>query len=103
MKQYVSPHKKPTPRQTELLHVLIEECAEVQKAATKLLRFGAKDHDPYGDGKTNDVCLSEELGQLEAVSVMLQSRGIVLSRAVLDGYGEKCNKLPKYLQTEEDE
>ena len=50
----------------ELLVLLIEECAEVQKAATKCLRFGFDvDHlTGYGNNRT---VLSEEIGDLLGV------------------------------------
>lgn len=51
----------------ELLVLLIEECAEVQKAATKCLRFGFRaNHIPeYG---VNSEVLAREMGELHAVA-----------------------------------
>lgn len=49
----------------EDLVLVIEECAEVVQAATKILRFGVDDSHPrYYDGKPNSWVLTEEIGQL---------------------------------------
>lgn len=53
----------------ELLVVLMEECAEVIKAASKCLRFGyTRNHPSYGD---NDKVLSSEVGDLLGVVMAL--------------------------------
>lgn len=53
----------------ELLVVLMEECAEVIKAASKCLRFGyTRNHPSYGD---NDKVLSSEIGDLLGVVIAL--------------------------------
>lgn len=49
----------------EDLELVIEECAEVIQAATKILRFGEDDsHPSYYDGAPNSEVLTEEVGQL---------------------------------------
>ncbi len=49
----------------EDLELVIEECAEVIQAATKILRFGVDNsHPTYYDGKPNSWILTEEVGQL---------------------------------------
>ena len=49
----------------ENLELVIEECAEVIQAATKILRFGVDDRHPdYYDGMSNSQALAEEVGQL---------------------------------------
>lgn len=49
----------------EDLELVIEECAEVIQAATKILRFGVDDsHPTYYDGAPNSQVLIEEIGQL---------------------------------------
>jgi hypothetical protein len=50
----------------ELLILLIEECGEVIQAATKCLRFGYYSDHGVGYGK-NDVILSRELGDVQAI------------------------------------
>jgi len=62
-----------------LLTVLIEECAEIQKRATKALRFGIDDHDPtFKDSKTERERLDDELHDLFAVIEMLADRGALM-------------------------
>lgn len=58
-----------------LLVCLAEECAEVQQATTKALRFGLKDGYP-GTDRTNEGDLFRELDDLFAVVEMLQGVGI---------------------------
>lgn len=49
----------------EDLVLVIEECAEVIQAATKIMRFGEDDHHPtYYNGARNSEVLAEEIGQL---------------------------------------
>ena len=49
----------------EDLELVIEECAEVIQAVTKILRFGEDDsHPTYYDGAPNSEVLIEEIGQL---------------------------------------
>ena len=49
-----------------LLTILIEECAELQQAATKIQRFGA-------DSRNNKDNLQEEFNQLLAVAKILDA------------------------------
>jgi len=59
-----------------LLVCLIEECAEVQKAATKALRFGFDDHPPDADRtSSNAEDIAAELDDLQAVAEMLVENG----------------------------
>lgn len=103
MSRYISPHPLPTPRQRELLTILIEECSEVIKDATKWLRFGAKDIDPNKtDGITNDVRVALELGDVFAMGHMLEEAGLIQRSDVSKGREQKMNKVIRYLQTEED-
>lgn len=49
----------------EDLELVIEECAEVIQAATKILRFGVDDSHPTDQyGATNIEVFTEEVGQL---------------------------------------
>lgn len=47
----------------EDLVLVIEECAEVIQAATKILRFGEDDHHPSDSARNSEV-LVKEIGQL---------------------------------------
>lgn len=44
-----------TPRQQMLLVRVMEECAELQKEAAKILRFGPFNFDPNGDARILNV------------------------------------------------
>ena len=64
-------------KKEHLLTILIEECAEVQQAATKTLRFGLKDR-KKGVGPTNEEHLAYELNDLSAVVELLNAEGMNL-------------------------
>lgn len=54
-----------TSAQEERLYLLIEECAEVQHAATKILRHGMASHNPDAiRAPSNRESLERELGDL---------------------------------------
>jgi hypothetical protein len=53
-----------------LLVILMEECAEVAKEASKALRFGLQDQYPAG-GETNAERIVREYGDLAAAMQML--------------------------------
>ena len=55
----------------ELLILLIEECSEVTKAATKCLRFGWDVNHGTGYGNNRDE-LAKEMGELTAVRDALE-------------------------------
>ena len=59
-----------------LLTCLMEECAEIQKAAAKALRFGLDDHAP-DSGSTNADDISTEIIDLLAVIEMLKEENII--------------------------
>ena len=82
-------------RQEHLLTILIEECAEVQKAATKALRFGLRDIKPDGN-ETNEDDISRELNDVYAMVEMLNYDGLQLHPDV-GLRAEKKNRVEKYL------
>lgn len=72
----------------DLLILLIEECGEVIKAATKCLRFGYDvDHDT-GYGNNRDE-LAKEAGELSAVIGELQLGNI---HTFAEGYEDKIER-----------
>ena len=60
-----------------LLTVLNEECAELQQATSKALRFGLQDGYP-GTARTNESDMRIELNQVYAVVDMLKEEGLNL-------------------------
>lgn len=97
--KYTTPHALPTPHQREVATILIEECAELTKALTKLLRFGVDDGYP-GSPNTNRVDASNEAGDvIEMIDQALRAR--ILDKHQIDvGRLVKREKLARYMQTE---
>ena len=64
-------------RTEHLLTCLAEECAEVQQAVAKALRFGLDDGYP-GTTRTNADDIAKELNDVLAVAALLQEEGVNL-------------------------
>ena len=97
--RFISPCALPTPRQCEILVILIEECAEVQQRATKALRFGMGEIQP-GQPDTNSARLAGEIGDLSAVLDMAVREDMLSDRLIARQRVLKERKLVKYMQTE---
>lgn len=78
----------------ELLICLIEECAEIQKEATKLLRFGRFDRD--GKDRTNLLCT--EIGDFDALLDELEAINVVDSVKINAARRFKVEKLKRWLK-----
>lgn len=100
-KPFVSPEPPPTPYQRELLEILIEECAEVQQRATKMLRFGVQEIQP-GQDLTNAQRLAREYGDVTEVADRLSEIGLMPQRDIAEGRFSKRRQLAKYLQNQKD-
>lgn len=98
MDKFVSPVALPTSHEREILTILIEECAEVQQRATKLLRFG-RDEVQEGQPLTNAQQLSREVADLEVMVDMAQSLGLISVDDFDVQKDRKRAKLAKYMQT----
>ena len=97
--RFVSPCPLPTPRERELLVILMEECAEVQQRAAKLIRFGRDEVQP-GQPLSNAERLADEYGDMLALLDACVAAGLVpLSRVDASCQG-KVAKLARFLQTE---
>lgn len=59
-----------------LLACLTEECAEVQKATAKALRFGVNDVHP-STNQTNSSEIYEEIIHVVAIAEMLAEKGVI--------------------------
>ena len=64
-------------RTEHLITCLIEECAEIQKAAAKALRFGLDDHHPDEPNFTNADSIAHEYIDLLAIIEMLGDENII--------------------------
>jgi hypothetical protein len=100
--RFVSPCDPPTPEQREAAEVLIEECAEVQQRATKLLRFGIEEIQP-GQPHNNAYRLSLEVGDLLETIELALSAGILTHEGIEEGREHKRKQFSKYLQHPKEE
>lgn len=96
--KFVTPCDLPTPREREILDILIEECAEVQQRACKLLRFGRDEVQP-GQPLSNRERLSIELGDLAAIINMAAAHGLVAVDVMKAQEPKKRDKLTQFMQT----
>jgi NTP pyrophosphatase (non-canonical NTP hydrolase) len=92
-----------TPHESELLVILMEECAEVIQAAAKLIRFG-KENVPIPDNPdltvSNSEILGMEIGDLYEMVEQLMDRKIITQRSIDDGMERKSQRLHQFMQTE---
>lgn len=86
--------EKITPRQRDLLHQLIEECAEVQKEAAKILRFGFQ-NECDGNKYDNAKLLAAELGDLHAIAMTMTQFKDVDETTLLQAADARIDKLVK--------
>lgn len=96
--KFITPMQLPTPHEREILTILIEECAEVQQRATKLLRFGRDEVQP-GQSLSNSARLSDEIGDLYAMTERAQDLGLVDLARVATAMRAKEAKLETFMQT----
>ena len=96
--RYVTPCELPSPYERELLTILIEECAEVQQRATKLLRFGRDEVQP-GQPELNGVRLGGEIGDLLTMVRLVGEANLVPAVAIQAGKGRKAKQLERFMQT----
>lgn len=83
-------------RTEHLLTCLIEECAEVQKAVAKALRFGLSDGYP-GTDRTNAGDIAHELIDLMAIVDMLQEFEVLPRPLMYTGIATKKAKVLQYM------
>lgn len=77
-----------------LLTCLIEECSEIQHAASKALRFGLLDGEPNGS-TTNKEDIEAELSDLLSVVKMLQKDDVLGN---IEPRYEKERKIEKFME-----
>lgn len=93
-------HPLPTEREREILVILIEEAAEVQHRATKLLRFGRDQVQP-GQDLTNGQRLAKELGDMAVLVEMTAQASLIDLDEVKARAVRKREKLARYMATAE--
>ena len=98
--RFVSRAPPPTPRQREVITIMIEECAEVQQRATKLLRFGPEEVQP-GQLLNNAFRLGLEIGDLMEMIDLAINAGLVLPKAIETGRKNKRCQLTRFMQTDQ--
>lgn len=86
-----------------LLTTLIEECAEVQQAATKILRFGTTSRNPKIPYSVNNLeHLHNELHDLKVVLSMLNTSDALRVFYSDDKLAVRKNKKLQYLEVSKD-
>ncbi len=80
--------------------VAIEECAEIQQALSKAVRFGFDDHHPDCPDKTNEDDVLHEFYQLTAMIEELQRQHIIrkpTDEAIRRIKEQKLSKVSHYM------
>jgi NTP pyrophosphatase (non-canonical NTP hydrolase) len=84
-------------RTEHLLTCLMEECAEVQKAAAKALRFGLENGSPDTQ-TTNAQDIAKECTDLIAIMEMLEMEHIIKAFRLFPSINEKKVKVNTYME-----
>lgn len=82
-------------RNEYLALVAMEECAEIQQALSKAIRFGFDDHHPSRADEMNEEQLLTEFYQLTAMIEEMQNKGIIAGFAQDKIEKVKQNKIEK--------
>ena len=82
-------------RQNELLLILSEECAEVQQAAIKCIRFGM---DSMYCGETNRVQLEAELGDFMAMFRLILEESDLCEENIMAAAERKLIKVEHFMK-----
>ena len=78
------------------LIITMEECAEVQQIASKILRFGLDSYHPDDPTTSNSTRLENELGDLLAMVDILEATGVVTIEGLKKAKDHKLDKLAKF-------
>ena len=97
--KFVSPENPPEGLERELLTILMEECAEVQQRASKMLRFGVNEVQP-GQAATNAERLSAEVGDLLHLINRCIAAKLVDDPIMALASETKREKLDRFLQSD---
>lgn len=87
-------------RKDELMIVLMEECAEVIQATSKIFRFGEEAHNPFDKKKIKNIDhLEMEIGDLLGIMKFLLEEQYINGEKVMEAADNKIKRLEKYLKT----
>jgi hypothetical protein len=87
-----------TEYEREVLIVLMEECAEVTQAASKLLRFG-KENRPEPDSRPNTEILAGEIGELRYLLAMVKDLDLYDPQIEVQASQRKRDRMRWFMQT----
>jgi NTP pyrophosphatase (non-canonical NTP hydrolase) len=79
---------KCTAEEKEILNILLEECAEVTQAISKIFRFGFESCHPETPNISNRKHLTEEIGDLMTMIMITAKKEIINEGSAFD-YAEK--------------
>lgn len=85
--------------------VAMEECAEIQQALSKAIRFGFDDHHPSRADETNEEQMLTEFYQLTAMIEEMQNKGIIVGftqEKIEKVKHDKIEKVYKYMDYSEE-
>ena len=97
MNQYIPNGIPLSDREREILIVLMEECAEVIQAASKLLRFG-KENRP-DNGISNIETLSKEIGDLRYMLTMVRDADLTIEEIEIKQQQIKHDRMRWFMQS----
>lgn len=84
--------------QLERLAILVEECAEVQQIAMKIMRHGYLSYNPDDPDETeNSQLLNKELGDLQLILDLMAKEEDIDEFTILGYRDAKKRKIHKYL------
>jgi hypothetical protein len=92
-----------TPAEAERLAILIEECAEVQQIACKILRHGYESHNPtIPNSETNREALERELGDLGHAASRMEAAADINPLKIRARAQSKPERIKPYLHHQGD-
>jgi NTP pyrophosphatase (non-canonical NTP hydrolase) len=90
--------KKLNKSELERIAILVEECAEVQQIAMKIIRHGYGSHNPLDENKINNrELLNRELGDLMFAIKLMQEYFDVNPKSIETHETLKRENIQKYL------
>lgn len=95
--RYIPSGRPLTDYEREILVILMEECAEVIQAASKLVRFG-RENRPEG-GALNTEILSAEIGDVLCMVELAQKAWLMHGPDIHNGTIRKRERLAHFMQT----